>query len=416
MIPTASAELVEVTRYAEVAEALRSPRLAVALDERSVPIRGGTVLRIDGDAHTKRRRLLNRLVFRGGHQRFREQALRPATLRELAAIRARRDADGTARTDLVAFCTRVLTEQVAAMIGLAGPRLRDDIEDLFRLQSDLEAFPRFKTQLLAATPLEPGDEERIEAALARLRAAKREFTERWFEPALAERVELIRRHEAGEIGEDAVPLDLLTLVAAHADPAFEADPDLPVRHAIIDFLHAGTGTSVGAVAHAVNELERWWREHPEDRALRTDPRFLSAAVYETLRLHAANPAEIRRATEDVTLSGGTHVAAGQYAALRTGFANRDPTVFGQDADRFDPRRVLPPGVAGYGLAFGAGPHMCYGLPLAIGDEGVDGNLVLLLRSLYEAGMEPDPDDSPSYRPGVAYADLRNFDRYPIRLS
>src|SRR5579859_2007986 len=100
MIDTAPAELVEVTRFAEVAEALRHPKLAVALDERSIPIRGGTVLRIDGEAHTKRRRLLNRLVFRGGHQRLRADALRPAIDRELRAIRSRAGADLVARADL----------------------------------------------------------------------------------------------------------------------------------------------------------------------------------------------------------------------------------------------------------------------------------------------------------------------------
>src|SRR5579859_792592 len=104
MIGTASAELVEVTRFAEVAEALRHPKMAVTIDERSVPVRSGTVLRIDGDAHTKRRRLLNRLVFRGGHQRLRAEVLRPAIERELALARSRADSSGVARLDAVAFC------------------------------------------------------------------------------------------------------------------------------------------------------------------------------------------------------------------------------------------------------------------------------------------------------------------------
>lgn len=415
MIGTASAELVEVTRFTEVAEALRHPKMAVTLDERSVPVRGGTVLRIDGDAHTKRRRLLNRLVFRGGHQRLRAEVLRPAIERELALARSRADPRGVARVDAVAFCLRVLTELVATMIGLDEEQMRADMEELFRLQAELDAFPRFKTQLLGAAPLDPGDEARVQEALDRLRVAKDVFAERWVRPALEARRDLVRRHDAGEIGDDALPHDLLTMVAAHADPAFDSDPDLPVRHAVIDFLHAGTGTSVGGVVHTANELERWWRDHPADRERRLDPAFLSAAVYETLRLHAANPAEIRRATEDVTLSAGTSIPAGRDAALRTGMAHRDRDVWGPDADVFDPHRVPPPGIAAYGLAFGAGPHMCYGLPLAVGDDGVDGNLVLLLRSLYEAGMEPDPDDPPSSRPAVAHADLRNFERYPVLL-
>ncbi len=100
------------------------------------------------------------------------------------------------------------------------------------------------------------------------------------------------RSEAGEIPEADLPNDFLTIAASHADPSFDADPDLPVREAIIDLLHAGTGTSVGAIVHTVDELERWLGDHPEDRERRTDLAFLVGAVDEVLRLHAANPAEI----------------------------------------------------------------------------------------------------------------------------
>ncbi len=410
-------ELVEVTSYAEVAEALRSSNaLAVDVDALSMPIRGGTVLRIDGEAHRKRRRLLNRLVFRGGHELFRERVLSPTVERGLREILDRPDADGLARADLVAFATRALTELVAAMIGLEPARSREAAEELFRIQADLDEFPRFKTQLRGAAPLSPGDEERIARAQERLERGKREFVERFYGPALAERRRLLARHEAGEIPEAELPNDFLTLVAAHADPSFDADPDLPVREAIIDLLHAGTGTSVGAIVHTVDELERWLTDHPEDRERRADPRFLVGAVNEVLRLHAANPAEIRRAVEDVTLSGGSVIPKGRYAALRIGLANRDTSVFGPDADRFDPHRVVPAGLYAYGLAFGSGPHMCYGLPLAYGNDGVDGNLVYVTKALFEAGVRPDPERAPSYRSAVAHADLRGFETYPVAFA
>ena len=56
------------------------------LDEDSVPVRGGTVLRIDGEAHARRRRMLNRLVLRDRHNWFRREALYPAVERNLAAL------------------------------------------------------------------------------------------------------------------------------------------------------------------------------------------------------------------------------------------------------------------------------------------------------------------------------------------
>lgn len=406
-------ELVEVTSYAEVLEAFRaSPRLAVVLDEDSAHIRGGTVLRIDGDAHAKRRKMLNRLVFRDRHAWFRERSLLPALDAELAGLRARAGADGAVRVDLVELSLRPLIALVAAMIGLDGA----GVDDLVALHAQLEAFPRLQTQLRRAAPPVPGGDEGRADALARLERGKREFGERFFAPALERRRALVARAMAGELAESELPLDFLTLVATHVDAALDADTDLPLRHAIIDLLHAGTGTSVGAVVHTVDELRRWVADHPEDAARLTDPSFLAGAVNETLRLHSANPAEVRRATEDVALSGGTTIRAGVYAALRTGIANRDVSVFGPDAGRFDPHRRVPAGVYAHGLAFGSGPHMCFGLPLAMGNDGADGNIVRLVRRFHETGVRPDPERRARYRPGIAHADLRNFDSYPVLLA
>jgi cytochrome P450 len=410
---TSADELVEITSYAEVVEAFRSPKFAVVMDEASRPIRGGTVLRLDGEAHAKRRRLLNKIVLRGRHASLRAGVLGPALERELARIVARADEDGVARADLVPVCTLALLELVAAMIGLDAAKTTDGLDELVRIHADVVAFTFLQTQLRAAAPPLRDGAAGLDRAVARYDDAKRRFVERFYLPALAQRERLVARYRAGEIGEADLPTDLLTIVATHAEEAFEADPDQPVRHALVDLLHAGTGTSVGAVIHSVDELSRWWAAHPEDRALRADPVFLAGAVNETLRLHSANPAEVRRAVEDVTLSGGTSIRAGQYAALRTGAADRDPAVFGADADRFDPRRSLPAGTTPYGVAFGAGAHLCYGVPLALGDKVMDGNLVVMLRMLYEEGVEPDPRRSPRIRPAIAHADLKAFESYPV---
>ncbi len=408
-------DMVEVTSFLEVTEGLRAAtKLAVVMDEESRPVRADTLLRIDGEAHTLRRRLLNKLVLRDEHRRLREEVLQPAVERELARIAAGVDADGIARADVVSFSVRVLVEQVAALIGLDGSP--DEADALTRLQIELEEFPALKTQLKGAAPPPPEGSASVRRALTSLEIAKREFAERFYRPALAEHQRLIARLESGEIAEADLPNDFLTLVALHADSAFDVDADLPVREAIINLLHAGVGTSVGGVVQTLEELARWFAAHPEDLPLRTDPAFLARAVSETLRLHAANPAEVRRALEDLTLPGGTVVRAGQYVAFRTGIANRDASVFGPDADRFDPRRALPKGVAGHGVAFGAGPHMCYGVPLALGNTGADGNLVYLVRRLDEAGVRRDPDRPARFHSGIANADLRGFESYPVLLS
>lgn len=410
-------QVVEVTSYAEVREALRAAaKLAVVLDDEPLPVRAGTVLRIDGPAHTKRRRLLNRLVLRDRHSRLREDVFAPALECALDDLRSGAGPDGPLRADLVALCMRALLELVAAMIGFDRARTTAGLTELVRLQAELEEYPRLRTQLRGAAPPLPEGEAGLRRALARFEAAKRQLVEDFYEPALASRRAAVARHEAGETAESDLPTDFLTLVAAHGDPAFAEDADLPIRQVIMDFLHAGTGTTAGAVVQAVDELERWCAGHPEDRDRRRDPTFLSRAVNEALRLHSANPAEVRRAVEDVTLSGGTLIRAGQYAALRTGLANRDHAVFGPDAERFDPHRIVPVGIYPYGVAFGSGPHMCYGLPLAVGNDGPDGNIVLILRRLYELDVRQDPERPARYRPALAHADLKSFESYPVLLS
>ena len=48
--------------------------------------------------------------------------------------------------------------------------------------------------------------------------------------------------------------------------------------------------------------------------------------------------------EDLELAGGRAVARGDKVVIDLMAANRDPAVFGADADRFDPHRELPAGV------------------------------------------------------------------------
>jgi len=407
-------DVVEVTSYSEVVEALRaSTKLAVVMDQESEPIRGGTVLRVDGAPHTTRRRLLNRLVFREGHTRLRESVLRPGLERDLTLLLARPDPDGLVRADLVVLATRVLVELVAAMIGLDEARTPAGLDALVRLHGELVAFPRLQTQLRAAAPPLPDGDAGLRRAIDRHETAKREFVDRFYRPAIEARRALAARHEAGDFTDAELPQDFLMLVAAHDEPRFDDEPDLAVRHAIVDLLHAGTGTTVGALARAIDELHRYFRDHPDERPLGTDPAFLTGVVNETLRLHSANPAEIRRAVVDITLGGGTRIRAGQFVALRTGYANRDRAVFGEDAERFDPRRQIPAAIYPYGVAFGSGPHMCYGLPLVMGNEGTDGNLVALVKRLHEAGVRPDPERPARNRPAIAHADLKTVDSYPV---
>lgn len=91
-----------------------------------------------------------------------------------------------------------------------------------------------------------------------------------------------------------------------------------------------------------------------------DSGWLDTAAAETLRYVTPFTVLPVYATRDMTLTNGIKVATGQPVRLVLSAANRDPAVFGPDADTFNPGRQS----ATRHLAFGLGTHWCLGEPLA----------------------------------------------------
>lgn len=91
-----------------------------------------------------------------------------------------------------------------------------------------------------------------------------------------------------------------------------------------------------------------------------DTRWLDAVIHETLRYTTPFALVPMFATRDVTLTGGTTLHAGQPIQLALCAANRDPAIFGPDADTFQPDREH----STRHIAFGLGMHWCLGDSLA----------------------------------------------------
>ena len=99
--------------------------------------------------------------------------------------------------------------------------------------------------------------------------------------------------------------------------------------------------------------------HPQlQQRLRSDLSLIPAAIEEFLRLYTPYRGFARTANRDVEFRGRT-IREGEPIALLYASANRDETVF-QDADEFVLNR---PNISEH-LAFGMGPHVCAGVPLA----------------------------------------------------
>jgi cytochrome P450 len=169
-------------------------------------------------------------------------------------------------------------------------------------------------------------------------------------------------------------------------------------------------TSTDLLAHTSDEIFRWIASHPEQRDRLASAAFISSAINETLRLHPANAGFIRTVVEDVTLGNGLRLAPGERVILHIGEANRDRDVFGPNADVFDPDRRIPTGILPFGAAFGAGPHMCWGMPLVIGHQDAEGTHLHVLMRLFAEGMEPDPERPPAAVPHML---LHRFASYPV---
>jgi hypothetical protein len=171
---------------------------------------------------------------------------------------------------------------------------------------------------------------------------------------------------------------------------------------------------VTAVPHVMRHLEDWVRDHPDTQG---DRAFIRRVANEVLRLHPSSPAILREAKEQVTTSSGQTYEQGEGIAVLTATVNRDPEVFGADAEDFNPFRELPKEVAAWGFSFGGGAHLCIGRNLAAGfaaesegGAGADGVMVDIVDQLMKAGAVgdgPAVDDQNSY--------IDSFGTYPVRL-
>jgi cytochrome P450 len=120
-------------------------------------------------------------------------------------------------------------------------------------------------------------------------------------------------------------------------------------------LAAGTDTTRNQYAAAIEALI----DHPDQwDLLAGQPGLSGQAVEELMRFSPVVFGAMRCATEDVDIAGVT-IPAGTLVIANTAAANRDPAIF-DDPDRLDITRQHPSPI----LTFGGGTHYCLGAHLA----------------------------------------------------
>ncbi len=408
--------MITLTTFAEAREAFRSRDLRQALYDDGHRLMTGVIVNLHGDDHVARRRLENRL-FRRDTFAWYEQTRIPTIVDAVLA-----DARRAGRGDLLPLAQRTmmtLSVDVAGVDlpgGTAGGRFDPEVFDRFH-----ELMGRLARASTVAHAV--GDTRSIVAAGDEALTA---FDTEFFRPSRDRRAALLARFEAGELIEADLPRDVLTTLLRNQDHL-----ELPSAHVLREIAYfpwVGSHSTAGQLVHAMHHLFQWIGEHPEERrALADDADLRQRFVHESMRLHPASPVAVRRAMVDVTLRSGRVLPAGETVAISVESANRDPEIFGDHPDRFDPHRTPADGASPWGLSFGHGPHACLGQELAGGlepptgpqpdlantDRHLHGAVVAMSGAVLQAGARPDPDDPPSLDEGTTRV---MWGRYPVVLS
>ncbi len=396
---------ITITSYEEARLAYRQKDLRQALYDAGEVIMADVIVNLHGDEHRARRRLENRLYRRETFAEY-ERNLFPAII---AATMEPHIAAG--RAELVSLAHQLMMNLAALTAGV--DRRSGTADETFHLYSYLTTFIEGAT-LAHYT----GDRD---AKRAEVQAALEQFDEEFLAPGIERRQGLLAQLEAGEITEDALPRDVLTVLLRNTDK-------LPLEHETLRrevafYLLAGAHTSATAFTRVSHNVLEWLAAHPEDaERARTDPMFVQQCTHETVRLQPSSPVAMRWALEDIDLGTGTHISKGDRVVIDLLSVNRDPTIFGADADEYRPGRETPDGVAPYGLSFGLGMHACIGQDLAAGlvfHEGDDhhehlfGLVPQAVQYLFDHGCVGDPNDPPEMDSSTTRP---YFGRYPVLLT
>jgi cytochrome P450 len=381
-------EIHRVSAYHDVEHALRITDLKQSLYDEGKILMDKVLVTLHGDEHRQRRSIESQL-FRKNFFRVYENEVFPGLLSETL------DQFLTESSlDLKELGYRIMVHLSLSFAGI--DRIDGTVEEA-------DAQHRLLIQLGQAATIGQfkGDREPI---FQEIREAIDEFRERFFLPSRARRLALLEQYCAGELSEEELPRDILTILLMH-DTELSMPDELMVREVAFFYL-AASHTSVHTLVHATNELFSWCERQGQTPAeVVADAHQLQRFVLESMRLHPSSPEAWRRAEAEITLADGRVVPEGDKVVVDLQTANRDTTVFGDDAAEFNPLRTVQGRISPAGMSFGGGMHVCLGMNLVAGtvlrdgespkpDNHQFGTITLIIKELIERGMRPNPDKAP----------------------
>lgn len=392
-----------IESYSECEMALRNSDLRQAMYDAGAVITEGTLLMLHGPPHLERRAVESR-VFRRNFFKYYEKKVFPATLEHTLAPFV--EAGGG---DLIELGYRLTVNLTADFAGVDRPlKTVEETEQLIRLT---KKFSEAATMVHSTR-----DKAELEAEV---REGMIEFDMVFLTPSITRRQALLARFDAGEIEEDELPRDVLTVILRAQDELL-FDHQQRIRE-IGFYMQAGSHSTANSVVHALEEILNWAGTDESRWERLQDPVFIQHCVHESLRLHPASPEAWRAPTCPMHVEGAGNLETEELIILDFFKANRDPEKFGPDADLFDPDRVPPKGTMKTGLSFGFGTHHCLGRELDGGvlakpgttpEQAQLGIVPSVVIRLLELGARKLPNDPPTPDPKTTRP---NWGRYPIQF-
>ena len=369
--------MILLTTYEDARDAFRRRELRQALYDDGAELMADVIVNLHGQSHLDRRRLENRLFRRDTFAWYEAERIPPI----IDGVIGPASQHGSG--DLLPMARKVM---MALSVGVAGVDLPEGTEDEFRHFYDLmESLARASTVAHAT-----GDRDEIRHRGA---VALEDFRQRYFLPSMERRLALI----AGPGEPSELPRDVLTTLLVNSE-RLELSDDVLLRE-VAYFPWVGSHSTSGQLVHAMHHIFECLEQGRVTRELLIgEPERLQRFVHESMRLHPASPVALRWSLEPFELRSGKGIPGGELVSIGVESANRDVTVFGADADGFNPDRTLPEGIAPWGLSFGHGAHACLGQELAGGLEPDDahqhhllGAVAMMASRLLSLGARPDPD-------------------------
>jgi len=310
-----------------------------------------------------------------------------------------------------------IADQLVARWEERGPRGIDVAADMTRLT--LETIARcgfdYTFDSLSREEQHPFVESMVRCLREGMERAQRLWFEEWLTGGKRRRFEadsrylfdtvdavVKQRRAAASAGGTA---DLLALMLQGVDKVSgEKLDDVNIRHQIITFLIAGHETTSGLLSFALYFLMRnpavMEKARAEahavlgagrtltDVAQVSQLRYITQVLRESLRLWPVAPAFARYPRQDTVIGGQYPVTTSDTILILSPILHRDPSVWGEDAERFDPDRWTPEEEKkrppnGY-LPFGVGQRSCIGRFFAMQEA-----LVALATVLHRVDLEGD---------------------------